>query len=154
MICKRKDKGNGIEGANVVRLCRGFPDLSDRSPSTNAVYRRAIEGFIAWSGSMAVTHGMARVFRDSLIARGLTPSTACFYLAALQQYFDYLIQQEVVSINPFQGIKRPRMPRRHARGALTKEEARALLHCIPRLNVMGLRDYAIVNLMLRTALRE
>ena len=137
MICKRKDKGNGIEGAMLSGYVEDFLICSDRSPSTNAVYRRAIEGFIAWSGSMAVTHGMARVFRDSLIARGLTPSTACFYLAALQQYFDYLIQQEVVSINPFQGIKRPRMPRRHARGALTKEEARALLHCIPRFNVMG-----------------
>ncbi len=69
--------------------------------------------------------------------------------------FDYLCEVNAVTHNPVKGVKRPRVDSYEGKTpALSDEQARALLSAPPTDTLKGVRDRAILSLLLFHALRR
>lgn len=82
----------------------------------------------------------------------LASLTVTVYLIALRRFFAFL-EAEKLYPNITKGIKGLKRPRGFLKDTLTKDEVKRLLEGIKVDNLNALRDYAMINLMLRTGLR-
>ncbi len=88
-------------------------------------------------------------WRDELLERPLRPATVRRKLSALSSLFDDLLARGAVEANPVRGVERPVDEEgRHAAPVLTGEQARRLLDAPPGGTIKGLRDRAILAVML------
>ncbi len=91
----------------------------------------------------------AEAWREALLARGLRPATVRRKLSALSSLFDELLARGAVAGNPVRGVGRPVDEEgRHAAPVLTGMQARRLLDAPPAGTLKGLRDRAILAVML------
>jgi len=132
-----------------------FINSLDTKETTREAYRKSIRVFQAW----ITEQGYNRPSRETILeykgylkSRGLSSMTITAYLTALLRLFVYM---ESIKIYPniAKDIKGMKRPAGHLRDALTKEEVRKILDGINRDNIIGLRDYAVINLMAHTGLR-
>lgn len=92
-------------------------------------------------------------WREALLARSLRPATVRRKLSALSSLFDELLARGAVRTNPVRGVGRPADDEGgHAAPVLTGEQARRLLDAPPAGTLKGLRDRAILAVMLRQGL--
>jgi len=124
-----------------------------RNPHTRRAYGRAVADFLAWCedhGVRLVTmvqplHVAAWV---ELQARTKAAPTAKLRLAALRHLFDWLVTGGVVPASPAAAVRGPRHQVRVGKTpALEPAEARALLESIDVTTHAGLRDRALIGLM-------
>ena len=88
-------------------------------------------------------------WREALLERPLRPATVRRKLSALSSLFDDLLARGAVEANPVRGVERPADEEgRHAAPVLTGEQARRLLDAPPGGTIKGLRDRAILAVML------
>ncbi len=100
-------------------------------------------------GLRDATPDRVEAWREALLAHGLRPATVRRKLSALSSLFDELLVLGAVQTNPVRGIKRPVGEEgRHAAPVLTGEQARRLLDAPPAGTIKGLRDRAILAVML------
>lgn len=132
-----------------------------QNAQTRRAYRRDIQEFIAFTGLhkledfRAVTRAHVIAWRKQLEGRPLAPSSIRRKLAALSSLFDDLCEQNAVAYNPVDGVKRPKA--NHYEGltpALSDAQARALLNAPPEDTLKGLRDRAILAVLLYHGLRR
>jgi integrase len=70
-------------------------------------------------------------------------------LAAIRQMFDYLVTGGILAVNPAASVRGPKyVVRRGKTPVLSAEQARQLLDCIDPGKLSGLRDRALIRLML------
>lgn len=130
-----------------------------RNPNTRKAYARAVEDFAAWCGEHGL-HELARIgpvhvaaYVEQLQARLSAPSVKQ-HLAALRVLFDWLVVGQVVPSNPASSVRGPRHSVRKGKTpVLTAEEARAMLDAIDITTPAGLRDRALIGLMVYTFAR-
>ncbi len=144
----------GMPASAAGQYIKKFISESDRSAETGRVYDNALSIFTEWAEDMPITAPMIRTFKTYLKNKGLAPNTISVYLSAIKQFLAYLVEKGAMLYNPAKEVKRPRIPRMHQRDALTAESARLLLNAVSRESAKGLRDFAMINLMLRTGIRE
>lgn len=78
-----------------------------------------------------------------------SPPTIKQHLSAIRQLFDYLLIGQVVSLNPASPVKGPKhVVRKGKTPVLSAEEARILLESIDTASLIGLRDLALISIML------
>lgn len=76
------------------------------------------------------------------------------HLAALRVLFDWLVVGQIVSFNPASSVRGPRHSVHKGKTpVLTAEEARAMLDAIDIATPVGLRDRALIGLMVYTFAR-
>ena len=88
-------------------------------------------------------------FKTSLIKQKLSPLTVSAYLTAVRQFYIWT-ENSLLYPNIARSVKPPRGRKGFKKMHLTEDEAKELL---TYLKSKSLRDYAIVNLILRTGLR-
>ena len=72
-------------------------------------------------------------------------------LAAIRMLFDWLVVDRVVPLNPASSVRGPKyVARRGKTPVLNADQARALLDSIKTDSVAGLRDRAIIDVMVYT----
>ncbi|WP_233721992.1 tyrosine-type recombinase/integrase [Jiella avicenniae] len=124
-----------------------------RNPNTRRAYGRAIGEFLAWCEA----HGVASIvavqplhvaaYIEELTGERSAP-TAKQRLAAIRMLFDWLVVGQVVSINPAASVRGPsHSVRRGKTPVLDPDEARQLLDAIDVSTSVGLRDRALIGLM-------
>jgi len=125
------------------------------SDNTRRAYRRAIEDFFDRTGlSLAeITREDMIVYRNDLMTR-YSPSTVALRLSVLSQVFEEAKIRGMVEKNPLERLRRPKVAQDSTTEALTEKEAAAILSVCDRSTVKGARDYALLKLMLYTALRR
>src|ERR1700687_1483803 len=98
------------------RACMRFPEFfaaTIRTPHTRRAYYRAAEEFLAWCASIGVP-SIAAVQPVHVAAwieaatRELAAPSVKQRLAALRHLFDWLVNGEVVPINPAHSVRGPR----------------------------------------------
>ena len=139
---------------NLTGLLDGFITSLDVKERTKEIYRKALKGFLEWlskEGDPQPTRETILRFKEGLRVEH-TPGTVTTYLTAVRRFFEWL-ESEKVYPNIARGIKGMKRPRGYLKEALTKEQVRYFIECIPKDDIVGLRDFAIINLMLRTGLR-
>lgn len=118
--------------------------------NTRAAYGEAVRRFFLWCDR----HGIAlQALEPALIAAyikehpGSVP-TIKQHLAALRMLFDYLVIGQILPVNPAASVRAPRYSVSKGKTpVLMPEDARALLDSLPTDNLIGLRDRALIGLM-------
>jgi site-specific recombinase XerD len=130
-----------------------------RNPNTRRAYARAAAEFAAWCGQNSLqglrdiepVHVAAYV--EGLQGRLAAPSIK-LHLAALRMVFDWLVVGQVLAVNPASSVRGPKHSVRKGKTpVLTAEEARVLLDSIDPASLIGLRDRALIALMVYTFAR-
>jgi integrase/recombinase XerC len=124
-----------------------------RNPHTRRAYARAVGEFLAWCESKGVSSLAAvqplhvATWIESQ-AREVSAPTVKQQLAAIRHLFDWLVTGQVVPVNPAAAVRGPRHVVRVGKTAvLDPAEARALLDSIDAFTPAGLRDRALISLM-------
>ena len=124
-----------------------------RNPHTRRAYARAAGGFLAWAESHGVAGlvGIAPIHVAAWIeelGRELAPPTVKQRLAAVRHLFDWLVVGQVLPVNPAASVRGPaHVVRRGRTPVLEATETRVLLDSIDVATDAGLRDRALIGLM-------
>jgi integrase/recombinase XerC/integrase/recombinase XerD len=131
-----------------------FLQSLDSSDKTRSTYDYALRAFSRWfhNHKKPLSTDVIRTYRDSL-KQNSTANTVAVYLVTLRQFFDFCVDQEIIIENPARGIKAIRKPRGHLRHDLSRAELRSIFGKVDQGNDLGLRDFAMINLMVRNGLR-
>ena len=130
-----------------------FFAVTIRNLNTRRAYSRAVADFLAWCDDAGVPsivdvqplHVAAWV---ELQTRERSAPTAKQRLAAIRHLFDWLVTGQVVPLNPAASVRGPsHVVKRGKTPVLDPAEARALLDSIDVTTVLGLRDRALIGLM-------
>lgn len=127
-----------------------FFAVTIRNANTRAAYARAIGQFLAWCEGRGV---VLRDIKPFLVAAyieqhpGSAP-TVKQHLAAINMLFDWLVTGQILPMNPAASVKTPRYSQTSGKTpVLSAEDARKLLDSIETGHVVGLRDRALIALM-------
>jgi site-specific recombinase XerC len=131
-----------------------------RNPHTRRAYYRTAEEFLAWCTSVGVP-SIAAVQPVQVATwieastRELAAPSVKQRLAAIRHLFDWLVTGQVVPVNPAASVRGPRhVVTAGQTPVLDPAEARALLDSIDTPNVVGLRDRALIGLMVYSFARD
>jgi site-specific recombinase XerD len=124
-----------------------------RNPHTRRAYTRAADEFLGWCASAGVPSigAVQAVHVATWIEAGtreLAAPSVKQRLAAIRHLFDWLVTGQVVPVNPAASVRGPRhVVTSGQTPVLDPSEARALLDNIDTSTVVGLRDRALIGLM-------
>jgi site-specific recombinase XerC len=124
-----------------------------RNAHTRRAYARAADEFLAWCADAGVPSigAVQPVHVATWIeaaTRELAAPSVKQRLAAIRHLFDWLVTGQVVPVNPAASVRGPRhVVTSGQTPVLDAPEARALLDSIDVGNVVGLRDRALIGLM-------
>ncbi len=131
------------------------------NPQTRRAYQRDLQEFMVFTGIdhpdqfRIVTRTHVLAWRDDLETRGLSSSTMRRKLAALSSLFDYLCEENAVTMNPVKGVKRPKLESQEGKTrAIGDHQARSLLNAPDGDTLRGKRDRAILSTLLYHGLRR
>lgn len=126
----------------------------DVKPKSKETYRKALRRFFAWVEETRRTD-LSRAdilcYKEFLTAK-YTASTVSAYIVAVRGFFKWL-EAEKIYPNIVGDIKGAKGSKDFKKDTLTPSQAKRILSQIDRDSVDGLRDYAIINLLMRTGLR-
>ncbi len=124
-----------------------------RNPHTRRAYARAATEFFDWLAAKGVTQLTAiesvhvATYIEQL-SRERSAPTAKLRLAALRHLFDWMVIGQIMPTNPAAAVRGPRhIVRRGKTPVLDPTEARQLIDAIDTTTVIGLRDRALIGLM-------
>lgn len=138
-------------GDRVVRAFRDFFETGLPNPNTRSAYSRAVDQFLQWCSDQGL-RGVDQVEPGVVAAyfgqHSGSEATLLQHLAAIRTFFDTLMEGVLISFNPASSV-RVAAPgtRRRAAPILAPEETRRFLESIDVSAVVGLRDRAIVGVM-------
>ncbi len=130
-----------------------------RSPNTRVSYGRAVREFCDW----CETRGLELEALNPVIVagyvellgkptekhgRGYSKPSVKQHLAAIRMLFDYLVTGGILPMNPASSVRGPKYSiKRGKTPVLSAEEARQLLDSIDTDSIIGLRDRALIAVM-------
>jgi site-specific recombinase XerD len=130
-----------------------------RNPNTRAAYAVAVRGFFRWLEARGIHElGAVRTHHVSAYVEMLTRSykapTVKQHLAAIRMLFGWLIVGQVVGQNPAAAVRGPKhIVNKGKTPVLDGDEARRLLESVDTSTVVGLRDRALIALLIYTFAR-
>lgn len=139
--------------ANAARRFIEFFTANIRNANTRKAYTRAAVEFAAWCENHRLNslqnieplHIAAYV--ESLCNRMAAPSVKV-HLAGIRMLFDWLVLGQVIGVNPASSVRGPKYTARKGKTpTLSAVEARQLLDSIDTSTALGLRDRALLALM-------
>ncbi len=139
------------------RLIRDFIASLNRRPTTKDTYRKALREFAKWLGDASPTglkSGDIQRYKDYILSKNLSPTSMSAYLTAVRRFYDYLLSTGKISENPAKRVKGSGRPRRHLTDPLSREDVDKLFRFVELDSPVGLRDTAILSLMVRAGLSE
>jgi len=139
-------------GENASRRFIEFFTANIRNPNTRAAYARAVRSFFDWCEE----HGRELHEIDPVtvaayieqLGRERSKPTVKQHLAAVRMLFDYLVIGQIVPFNPAAAVRGPKhVVKKGKTPVLRADEARALLDSINTSSISGLRDRALIAVM-------
>ena len=123
-----------------------------RNPHTRAAYGTAVTRFFAWCDArgldLAEISPVAVATYIEEMQRGYRAPTIKQHLAAIRRLFDWLVIGQVVPANPAASVRGPtHVVRTGKTPVLQPAEARLLLDTIDTSTLSGLRDRALLGVM-------
>lgn len=130
-----------------------------RNPNTRRAYARATTTFATWCEGQGVGElGQIRPVHVAAYVEGLQKEIAApsvkLHLAAIRMLFNWLVVSQVIPTNPAHAVRGPKhVVKKGKTPVLSAEEARELIDSIDTESLVGLRDRAMVGLMVYTFAR-
>jgi site-specific recombinase XerD len=156
LVLRVADRAPALVAAAGARASYRFFEFftaNIRNPHTRRAYARAAKEFFDWLAARGVrelaaiesVHVAAYVEQ---LAKARSAPTAKLRLAALRHLFDWLVIGQIMPVNPASAVRGPRhIVRRGKTPVLDPQEARQLIDAIDATTVIGLRDRALIGLM-------
>jgi integrase/recombinase XerC len=126
----------------------------DATPKTIETYTKAVRQFLYYlqaNGIKQPTRADVIAFKD-FVAKEHKPTTAQNYLMAVKQFFKWT-NQEGIYPNIADNVKAVKLTKGHKKDYLTTAQVKNVLSTADNETIKGLRDYAILSLMVTTGLR-
>ena len=142
------------DGADYDEILTSFLNGLDIMETSRETYRWGLVRFFKWirsSGRSLETLSPADImsFKNSLMKEKLSPLTIGGYVTAVRMFYSWT-ETSLLYPNIARSVRPPRGRKGFRKCALSPQESASLLDY---LKERSLRDYAIVNLILRTGLR-
>jgi len=145
-------------GTHTIRRFVEFFTANIRNSNTRAAYIRAVQRFCVWAEQHKIQLSqvepvlVAAYLED--LQRHYSDLSVKQHLAAIRMLFDYLVTGGILSVSPAASVKGPRVVIRKGKTPiLSAGEARLLLDSIDPTTIVGLRDRALIALMVHTFAR-
>jgi integrase/recombinase XerD len=138
------------EGEGASRRFVEFFTANIRNKNTRMAYMRALSPFFEWCEGRGV--GLRDVQPVHVAAyveqhKGSAP-TVKQHLAAIRMLFDWMVVGQIMPVNPAASVRGPKhVVKRGKTPVLRPEQARQLLDSIDTSTVVGLRDRALIGVM-------
>lgn len=131
-----------------------FISSQDVKDSSRAVYRRTLRQYLIWVERKAyslsqITRVEILRYKEELLSSGMSSLTVGSYITSVRRFYEWT-EAEKIYPNVAKGIRTPKRKQQFKKQPLLPLQATALLRYYQDRD---LRDYAIVNLLLRTGLR-
>jgi site-specific recombinase XerD len=129
-----------------------------RNRNTRAAYAVAVRAFCSWADARGLTLVTLRTHHVAayveLLGKHYSPPTVKQHLAAVRMLFDWLVVRQVIEMNPAAAVRGPKhVVKRGKTPVLEADEARQLLATIDVSTLVGLRDRALIGLLIYTFAR-
>ena len=130
-----------------------------RNPNTRAAYGRAVMSFFWWcesngqcaSRELRPVHVAAYV--EEMSAHRAAP-TVKQHLAAIRMLFDWFVVRQILPMNPAAAVRGPRhVVKKGKTPVLSPDETRRILDGIDTTKTIGLRDRALIGILVLTFAR-
>jgi integrase/recombinase XerD len=154
-----------LPNEKTVECFFGFFTVNHQNKNTRRAYYKAACRFSDWCESRGLLE-LEHVKPPHVAAyvewlgwaepegQGLSKPTVKQYLAALRMLFDWLVVGHVIESNPAHAVRGPKYSQKKGKTpVLDREEARALIAAIDTSSLTGLRDRALIGVMVYTFAR-
>lgn len=157
----KRDRAITLRNNSIVRRAPAISELiaqfiatQDVRVSSKGLYSRTLKQYFDWlqrSGILIQTVTRVEVLRykQELLDNGMSPLTVSSYLTVVRKFYEWAEASKYYP-NVAKGIKTPHRKQQFKKQPLAQSESSALLKYY---ELRSKRDYAIVNLLLRTGLR-
>jgi site-specific recombinase XerD len=141
-------------GEHATKRFLEFFTVTIRNPNTRRAYARACLEFLTWCEDRGVRE-LSRIepmivagYIEGLTQSRAAPQSVKQKLAAIRMLFDWLVIGQVVPTNPASAVRGPSYTTKKGKTpVLSREDTRRLLDSIDTSDVVGLRDRALIALM-------
>lgn len=133
-----------------------FINFLDAQPKTVETYTRAIRQllkYFSFNGISRPQRDDIIAFREELKASGHKPTTVQSYITATRLFFQWTAQENIYP-NIAEHIKGAKLDKEHKKDYLTSRQTKDVLNAIEQDSLQGLRDYAMLTLMVTGGLRD
>ena len=138
----------------IDELVNSFIASQDVKQTSKDLYRRTLKQYFSWITIKGYQLSeVARVellqYKEDLLASGLSSLTVGSYITSVRRFYEWTEANKFYP-NIAKGIKSPKRKQQFKKQPLLPSQATALLNYYQS---RAARDYAIINLLLRTGLR-
>ncbi len=143
---------------SIIELANDFINDLDVKKSSKETYERELKRFIDyWRKNLDCRNDLLREdilnFKRYLSEEAdLSPLTISSYILIVRKFFEWL-ESKKKYLNIAKGIKGAKRERGFRKDPLILPQIRKVLESIDRTTLKGSRDYALINLLIRTGLR-
>lgn len=139
-------------GATASRRFIEFFTANIRNRNTREAYARAVAHFSQWCDrrglSLLRLNPVVIAAYIEELGQAVAKPTVKQHLAAIRMLFDYLVTGQAVPFNPAHAVRGPKYVLKKGKTpVLSAEEARQLLDAIDVTTIAGLRDRALIGVM-------
>ena len=143
-----------VSPQRIEELVDSFIEAQDVKPSSKLLYRRTLKQYFAWVETKGyllsqISRPQLLEYKQELLTSGKSSLTVGSYITSMRRFYEWTEANKYYP-NVAKGIKTPRRKKQFKKQPLLPDQATALL---TYYRGRALRDYAIVNLLLRTGLR-
>lgn len=149
------EKNTLPEQSISANLEERFIHYLDASPKTIETYKRALHPFTQYIGARGITRPQRDdivAFRQELISGGYSPSTIQLYIGTVRLFFKWLSAERLYD-NVAEHIHSAKVSRAFKKDYLSADKVKTLLAAVDTSSLAGLRDYALIRLVVSCGLR-
>jgi len=138
----------------IQELMDSFINDQDVKENSRSLYRRTLKQFFKWIDAKGyqlaiIARPHIIEYKEALLASGMSSLTVGSYISSVRRFYEWAEAKKFYN-NVAKGIRAPKRIQQFKKQPLQPKQASELLSFYQAL---GSRDYAIVNLLLRTGLR-
>jgi len=143
-----------ITPTRLEDLLSSFISSQDVKDSSRSLYKRTLKLYFSWVKDKGlqlseVTRAELLTYKEDLLSSGKSSLSVGSYITSVRRFYEWTEANRIYP-NVAKGIKTPKRKQQFKKQPLLPAQATALLSYYQD---KALRDYAIVNLLLRTGLR-
>jgi integrase/recombinase XerC/integrase/recombinase XerD len=143
-----------IPTLNIEALVDVFISSQDVKLSSKNLYRRTLKQYFNWVDTTnyllnEIARPQLLEYKDYLLSSGMSSLTVGSYITSVRRFYEWTEANKYYP-NVAKGIKTPKRKQQFRKQALLPAQATDLLNYYQDKT---LRDYAVINLLLRTGLR-
>jgi integrase/recombinase XerC/integrase/recombinase XerD len=154
IIVKHPQNLKTVAPQRIDDLVDSFILAQDVKQSSKKLYRRTLKQYFNWVITKdyllsEIARPQIIEYKENLLSSGMSSLTVASYITSVRRFYEWTEANKFYP-NVAKGIKTPKRKQQFKKQPLLPEQATALLNYYED---KALRDYAIVNLLLRAGLR-